>query len=438
MTRITRKSANCSSLRCACLYALHICAHNVCVTNDKELKKRTQFAWFRIKFIDQHQRLRSVFVNDRFSFSNDHCMKNVIEKFKKSLLFKDFSCICSITNPQNLFKEFEQWQAKQVKNKHSKVLDQVRDGLAQMQNFNRAFDMMIQRISFSNFLVWDNVVFLLIILQHAIEKYNKICKILIRMIKCLSTIEIYIEAFSDSSLIQDCVTDLYCFLFRFWTKVCKIYHRRHLWKFRRIWNNFDVKFDEFDNNMIKYQKLLKKFAVVIRVQNSTKIIKKQKFVNAFVLKTQNWKHKKDIIVWFVPTIFDVNYYNNDLININKICHVNICEWMLNKNAFIEFNQNILQKKSLLWIYAQPEAKNRILFIFFIEYFCVNQRSRSIPMLYFFLSQHRCEKKQIDCDLMFSFLSTISSTWQTIYIPVYEWNFDFDHDGVWPKKSHQFS
>lgn len=290
-----------------------------------------------------------------------------------------------------MLKELEQWQAKRVGSKHSKVVDQVRDGLARMQSFNRALDLIAQGTPFPGCLVWGSVVFLLTILQNATEEYDKICKALTRMIECLPAVELYTEAFSDSSLIQGCVIDFYCSLLRFWIKACKAYHRRHLWRFRRAWNSFDAKFGELDNDMVRYQKLLEKLAAAKHMQESTKAIREQKLVNASVLKAQDWEHKKDLIAWLAPANSDVNYYNDDLANASKIRHVDTCGWMLGKDAFIGFSEKILQKGSLLWIYAQPGAGKTVLSAFLVEYFRDNQRPRPAPVLYFFCLNTDAEK-----------------------------------------------
>lgn len=292
-----------------------------------------------------------------------------------------------------MLNELEQWQAKRVGSKHSKVIDQVRDGLARMQSFNRALDPIAQGTPFPGCLVWGSVVFLLTILQHATEEYDKICKALTRMIERLSAVEIYTQAFSDSSLIQGCVVDFYCSLLRFWIKACKAYHRRHLWKFRRAWSSFDAKFGELDNDMVRYQELVEKLAAAKHMHESTKAIREQKLVNASVLKAQDWEHKKDIIAWLAPATSDVNYHNDDLANASKIRHVDTCRWMLGKDAFIEFSQKILQKGSLLWIYAQPGAGKTVLSAFFIEYFRDNQVSRPAPVLHFFCLKTDAEKNR---------------------------------------------
>ena len=121
-------------------------------------------------------------------------------------------------------------------------------------------------------------------LRNATEEYDKMCKALTRVVQYLPSIEIYTELFSDSVLIQDCVSDFYCSLLRFWTKACKSYRRRHLWRFQRAWAGYDARFGELEDDMIRYRERLEKLATAQHTLESTKAIREQQSVNATLLK----------------------------------------------------------------------------------------------------------------------------------------------------------
>lgn len=141
--------------------------------------------------------------------------KKATETLEKSIPEKDFLRICSLTSPEDILKELEMWQIKQGSSKLGAVVDQVRNGLARLQSFNRALDLLAQGSPSPGCLLWGSIVFVLAMLQNATEEYDKICKALTRVVQCLPSIEIYADLFSNSVLIQDCVSDFYCSLLRF-------------------------------------------------------------------------------------------------------------------------------------------------------------------------------------------------------------------------------
>ena len=88
------------------------------------------------------------------------------------------------------------------------------------------------------------------LVKGAVEEYSKLCLALTQMTDCLPRIELYTEAFLNSSLIQDCVNQFYVSMLRFWTRACKFYSRHRLWNFVRVaWNDFDDEFRELQIDM---------------------------------------------------------------------------------------------------------------------------------------------------------------------------------------------
>lgn len=271
------------------------------------------------------------------------------------------------------------------------MVDQVRDGLARMQRFNRALDLLAQGTPSPGCLVWGSIVFVLTMLQNATEEYGKICKALTRIIECLPAVEIYAEAFEDSALIQGCVGDFYCSLLRFWTKACKSYHRRRLWIFQKAWSGYDVKFGELEDDMARYQERLEKLAASQNIHESRKARTEQQSVNAAILKAQDVEHQRDIIAWLAPATYEVGYYVDDLTSARTARHIDTCRWVLGKEVYIQFTQIVVQKGSLLWIYGQPGAGKTVLSAFLIDHLSHSQGSCLSPVLYFFCRNTDTEK-----------------------------------------------
>lgn len=319
--------------------------------------------------------------------------KKAAETLENSIPEKDFRRISSLTGPEDVLKELEIWQIKRGTSKLGAVINQVRDGLARMQGFNRALDLLAQGSPSPGCLLWGSIVFVLTMLRNATEEYDKICKALSRVIQCLPAIEIYAQVFSDSVLIQGCVSDFYCSLLRFWTKACKSYHRRHLWKFQRAWRDYDARFGELENGMIRCQERLEKIATAQHIHESRKAITEQQSVNAAILKAQDSQYHRDIIAWLAPTTYEVDYYVDDLVSARAARHVDTCRWVLAKDVFMQFNQKSLRQGTLLWIYAQPGAGKTVLSAFLIDYFSHGQVSHQPPVLYFFCRNTDAEKNK---------------------------------------------
>ena len=313
--------------------------------------------------------------------------KKATETLKKSLPEKDFKRICSLTTPEDILRELEIWHIKRGTGKLGVMIDQVRDGLARMQSFNRALDLLAQGSPYPGGLVWGSIVFVLTMLRNATEEYDKICKALTRVIQCLPAIEIYAETFSNSGLVQGCISDFYCSLLRFWIKACKSYHRRHLWRFQKAWSGYDEKYGELEEDMARYQERLEKLATVQHFHDSRKAMIEQQSVNSTLLKAQDLEHQRDLVAWLAPTTYEVDYFIDDLVNARAVRHVDTCRWVLVKDVFIHFSQRFLQEGSLLWIYAQPGAGKTVLSAFLVDYFSHG------PVLYFFCRNTDTERNK---------------------------------------------
>lgn len=317
--------------------------------------------------------------------------KKAKEDLEKSLPERDFWRITSLTGPEDILKELETWQTKRAKSKHGRVADQVRDGLARMQSFSRALDLLAQGTPSPGCLVWGSVVFVLTMVQNTTEEYYRICKALTRIIEYLPGVEIYTEAFSDSDLIQGCVGDFYCSLLRFWTKACKSYHRRRLWKFQRAWSGYETNFGELEEDMVRYQERLEKLANAKHIHESRQAIAEQRLMNGVMLKAQDLEHQRDIMAWLAPEIYEANYYIDDLVAARTARHVATCKWLLSKDVFVHFNQRVLQEGSLFWIYAQPGAGKTVLAAFLVDHFSDSHNPHQAPVLYFFCKNTDAEK-----------------------------------------------
>ena len=201
--------------------------------------------------------------------------RNARDTYRRSLPDKDFKRIIIPATPDDVLKEIETWQSRQLKSRYCKVADGVEAGIARLQKFDRALDLMAQGAPSPGCLVWGSIVFvlkvsaslfviderllgvltylhLMQIVQNAAEEYNKLCKVLTRMTECLPRVELYTDTFLDSNMVQQGVSAFYNAVLRFWTRACKFYRRHRLWNFIRVvWNDYEAEFKQLELDMVR-------------------------------------------------------------------------------------------------------------------------------------------------------------------------------------------
>lgn len=107
----------------------------------------------------------------------------------------------------------------------------------------------------------------------------------------------------------------------------------------------------------------------------------QRTVNTSLLEAQNSSRQKDVIAWLAPTGYAVDYYMEDFANAKAVRHDNTCQWLLARDAFVQFSQAITRAGAFLWIYAQPGAGKTVLAAFLVDHFA--SRQPSVCVLFFF-------------------------------------------------------
>lgn len=95
-------------------------------------------------------------------------------------------------------------------------------------------------------------------------------------------------------------------------------------------------------------------------------------MNTSLLVAQNSSRQKEIIFWLAPTSYAIDYYMEDFTDAKQARYANTCQWLLSRDAFVEFSQAI--RGSFLWIHAQPGAGKTVLAAFLVEYFAYPQQS----------------------------------------------------------------
>ena len=109
--------------------------------------------------------------------------------------------------------------------------------------------------------------------------------------------------------------------------------------------------------------------------------KQQQTVNTSLLEAHSSSRQKEIIAWLAPAGYAVDYYKEDFANAKAARHANTCQWLLQRDAFVQFCRNPARRGAFLWIYAQPGAGKTVLAAFIIDYFALRQQSGCV--LFFF-------------------------------------------------------
>ena len=104
------------------------------------------------------------------------------------------------------------------------------------------------------------------------------------------------------------------------------------------------------------------------------------------MTAQKNSRQKEILNWLAPPVNHIDYYTVDLIAARKLRHERTCQWMLSKEAFLEFLARSPSQESLLWVHGQPGAGKTIVSSFLIDIFQDQDRKvqeHPTDVLYFF-------------------------------------------------------
>ena len=83
--------------------------------------------------------------------------KNARHALQKSLTEKEFKSVTLPNRPQDIVHEVETWQLQQSSSKYAKTCAAVRNGLARMERFTGAIDMLAQGTPNPGCLLWGGI-----------------------------------------------------------------------------------------------------------------------------------------------------------------------------------------------------------------------------------------------------------------------------------------
>lgn len=228
--------------------------------------------------------------------------------------------------------------------------------------------------------------------KDAAEEYQKLCKALRLIIDCLPQVEIYTTTFLEYELLQTCVHDFYVSMLRFWTKACKFYERRRLWKiFMSVWVDYDAEFQALESELKRTTECVEKAAIAKHVEQSELARVEQRSANQVLLQAGEFHRRKEITIWLAPIAYHADYFVRDQEAARALRHPNTCRWVLSKDEFLEWSNDTAIKLPL-WIYAKPGAGKTILSSFLIDHY---QRSNASgepgKVFYFFCKDADTDK-----------------------------------------------
>ena len=121
-------------------------------------------------------------------------------------------------------------------------------------------------------------------------------------------------------------------------------------------------------------------------QSSTARVQQQ-LVNSQLLETQWSARQREVTIWLAPTAYDVDYYMADLAAAQALRHPKTCQWLLDKESFLELSGPAAIGKSLLWIFAKPGAGKTILSSFIIDHYQSRQDDSSPNHVFYFFCKN---------------------------------------------------
>ena len=83
--------------------------------------------------------------------------RSALSTYRKSLTDKEFSNVTAPTGPQDVVREVDRWQLQQSSSRYAKACTSIRNGLARMERFTGAIDMLAQGTPAPGCLLWGGI-----------------------------------------------------------------------------------------------------------------------------------------------------------------------------------------------------------------------------------------------------------------------------------------
>ena len=188
-------------------------------------------------------------------------------------------------------------------------------------------------------------------------------------IDSLPRIEIYIELFTESQLLQDCVIDLFVAILQFWNKACKFYRRRRLWTLARSsWTDYDIEFSRLELAMNRALQRVEKGAAVEHMATSSVYMAEQRSNMLALRHAQDAMLQKNLIASLAPQDGNINGFAYEHEAVRNRRHENTCQWVLGHSLFISWLAASSEQHAILWITAGPGTGKSTLTSFIIDHF----------------------------------------------------------------------
>ena len=207
------------------------------------------------------------------------------------------------------------------------------------------------------------------------------------MVESLPRVEVYANAFSESTLLSDAVHDVFVSSLQFWMKACKFYRRHRLFNLiRATWNDYDVEFLRLENAMKTAVDRVEKGAIAEHIKESKVFRTEQRLILEKASELQQLDSHDELIRLLSPSTADVDYHVQDHGSAQKLRHPGTCRWILENDIFDRWSKAPIASAGpnlLLWINGGPGMGKTVLNSAIVDHLKSPGASKQHPILIYF-------------------------------------------------------
>lgn len=187
--------------------------------------------------------------------------------YEKELNAKNFLDVQKITSPSDVAKHVEDLEANRRAHKHSAIADRIHAITGRLIKFSSVIDA-ITSSSLEAALIWGSLKVLLTAVHRTSGEFYKVCDSIVAFGNFIPSVELLATTFDHSELVCSHVVAFYESVLQFWSKALNFYKGRRMFKFSRVWHDFDSEFGNVKRNLERHRNAIEKAAAAVHMSES--------------------------------------------------------------------------------------------------------------------------------------------------------------------------
>ena len=205
--------------------------------------------------------------------------------YKKELNTEEFLHVQEITSPTDVAKQVEDLETRRRSLKHGAIADRIHAVTGRLIQFSTVIDA-ITSSSLEAALIWGRMKVLLTVVHRTSGEFYKVCDSIVAVGNSISSVELLATTFDHSELVCSHVVAFYESVLQFWSKTLKFYKGRRIFKFSRVWHDFDSEFGDLTRDLKPHGKAIEIAAAAVHMNESRMARIEQTAVNRELMEAK--------------------------------------------------------------------------------------------------------------------------------------------------------